>query len=802
MEEVNNNNSLNNQLNNNNSNTDLVYNNNEENEELEWKEKEQEQDQELEQEEDEDEEIDPSKEIALLYESLLEMFSKKQFKKILKTIVLKADKEEKYNLLEWKLLYLRSVTIHRILEKKNHYYYKTSKIHHFFEYIQKLNNDINNWISFSQELTYQNEKLYVNSFLEFIITFMLQKCITLSKYYIHLGHIKDAVAILSLGVRLINKSFNFFKSPDSYALAGEIFLYLSSFMIAEENFETAKNLISISIKFNYLSFELKLFKNGINYRLFDLKEYQNEIPQISKIFFNLSVAFYQLGICYENEGDSYNAFHAMKTSKFFGKNHGNEFELFIDVIKDIETRLLMRNRIIIFFEKNSKKLELEEKVVKIKKVYNKMYYQEERRRQKFKRIKNYIEKMKLIDVDNEEPDLFNKVGCKPLNDKVQKVTKQIHLLNFLMGDDFKEIIHKMKKIEINKLDKDTINKIQKKIISLKNNERVKLEEKHKNEMERIKKNEEKKKQIQDVKKENDEKITLIKNHNQSNTVRSTSKYSLTTANTKKSRINSAYKSINRTHLLTINDHQSNKTLKTFVDRPATTESLYSSPSKFVSIYDNSQSFKKKYYFNRDRIINEKRNLSLNNNNNKSVRIVQPNKQKIVKNKFKYSPKYIPRYNYNNYYFNKKFKKKYDFLENQYDKEIAFQKQLLKTKFIKDESSSKPESLNIRDIHKKVEEFYYTTFENELMNAKEKQIIFDKTELMNTNKSKPKRIFSIDTKMLSSLNLQKEKEYVNSNQITEMNEDCINEITNKILKISSQEKKVIKRRRKLITEYAK
>lgn len=465
--ELNNDNLLNTKQNNNNSNTDLIHNDNEENEELEGEEQEQEPDQELEQEEEEDEEIEPSKEIALLYESLLEMFSKKQFKKILKTIVLKADKEEKYNLLEWKLLYLRSVTIHRILEKKNHYYYKSSKIHHFFEYIQKLNNDINNWISFSQELTYQNEKLYVNSFLEFIITFMLQKCITLSKYYIHLGHVKDAVAILSLGVRLINKSFNFFKSPDSYALAGEIFLYLSSFMIADENFETAKNLISISIKFNYLSFELKLFKNGINYRLFDLKEYKNEIPQISKLFFNLSVAFYQLGICYENEGDPYNAFYAMKTSKFFGQIHENEFELFIDVIKDIETRLLMRNRIIIFFEKNSKKLELEEKVVKIKKVYNKMYDQEERRRQRFKRIKNYVEKMKLIDVDNEEPDLFNKVGCKPLNDKVLKTTKQIHLLNFLMSDDFKDLIHKMKKIEINKLEKDTINKIQKKNYILK-----------------------------------------------------------------------------------------------------------------------------------------------------------------------------------------------------------------------------------------------------------------------------------------------------------------------------------------------
>ena len=768
-----------------NNNDSNFKNNDEENEEYENKEE-----GEQEEEEEVEEEIEPSKEIALLYESLLEFYSKKQYKKILKTIVLKADKDEKFNLLEWKLLHLRTLTLQKILEKKNSNYYKSSKIPHFTEYIQKLNSDINNWLSFIQELKNQNETKYIDSFLEFIIFFLLQKVITLAKNYIHFGHIKDAIGMLSLGVRLFNKVFYFIKSPDSYALGGEIFLNLSSFMITEENFNTAKTFISICIKFCFLALEIKLFKNGIRYKLFNLMDYKNEISHFSKIFLNLSIAFYQLGICYENECDSYNAFYAMKTSKIFSNIIANEdIEFFIDLVKDIETRLLMRNRIIIFFEKNVKKEEIEEKTTKIKKIYNKLFDQEERKKQKFRKIIKYIENMKLIDIDDEEPDLFNKVGCKPINEKVLKTTKQMHLLNCLMSNDFKELVNKMNKIEINKLEKDTINKIQKKIISLKNNERVKLEEKAKNEIEQKKKLEDMKKQI----KEKEEQVLLIKRQNKSNTIKSNS-VSLTTANTRKPRINSAFKSTNRKYLLTHNnEHHSNKTLKTFIEKP-NTDSIYTSPSRYFSITENIPSTKKRNIFSRDRIFNEKKNITLSQRF-QNIRTNRINK-KDKKNVFKYTPKYIPRYNYNNYYFNKKFKNKYNFLENLYDKEIQFQKQLLRTKFIKEESL-RPEPFDIRDIHKKVDEYYYTTYENELMNAKEKQIIFDKTELNNVNKVKLiKRKFSADMK-LSSSNLQKEKDYLNSNQIKDMNNDCINDITNKISKISSQEKAIVKKKRKIL-----
>jgi hypothetical protein len=167
---------------------------------------------------------------------------------------------------------------------------------------------------------------------------------------------------------------------------------------------------------------------------------------------------------------------------------------------------------------------------------------------------------------------------------------------------------------------------------------------------------------------------------------------------------------------------------------------------------------------------------------------------MKKNIFKYTPRYIPRYNYNDYYFNKKFKKKYNFLENQYDKEIDFQKELLKTKFYKD-YSLKPEPFNYRDIEKKVEEFYYTTYENELMNAKEKQIIFDKSELMKKTKMQ-RRLFNADHHKLYSPIIKKEKDYLNTNQIRETNDECINDITNKILKISSQEKNILRKKRKI------
>ena len=158
-------------------------------------------------------------------------------------------------------------------------------------------------------------------------------------------------------------------------------------------------------------------------------------------------------------------------------------------------------------------------------------------------------------------------------------------------------------------------------------------------------------------------------------------------------------------------------------------------------------------------------------------------------------KIISRYKYNNYYFNKRIRNKYNFLENQYDRELDFQKQLLKLKFYKEETG-KPESISIKDIHKSADRFYYTTFQNELMNAKEKQIIFNKTQTKNHIKKTQRKIFNTESSQFSPLNLNKEIEYLSPHQIYEKNYDCINEITNKIAKICNKEKEIEKKKRKI------
>ena len=233
--------------------------------------------------------------------------------------------------------------------------------------------------------------------------------------------------------------------------------------------------------------------------------------------------------------------------------------------------------------------------------------------------------------------------------KVLRTTKQLHLLNILMSDDFKDIVNKMKNKEINKLDKNNINKIQKKIISLKNNERAKLEKKNKG-TKMILKIENMQKRIESSKKENEDKTVTIKKKSESKTIRSTSLYSFTTSNTKKPRINSAFERINRKKLLIYHTKLNNKTLNNG-ENQIYDNSIYSSPSRYISLNDNLNS-RSKNLFTRDRILSAKKSRIesqkyRNINNNINLYEKKSFSVKLVKE--------IIKYNYNYYYFNKKFK---------------------------------------------------------------------------------------------------------------------------------------------------
>ena len=165
---------------------------------------------------------------------------------------------------------------------------------------------------------------------------------------------------------------------------------------------------------------------------------------ISKILFNLSIAFYQLSVCHENQNNFYNSFLAIQNSNFFGKfTDNNDCNLYQNLIKKIESRLLMRNRLLLFFERNRERIELKENIDNKKFIRKKITY-EERKHKKFENLEKYLDKLKIKEIDDDNPDLFYKIGDKMTKPKLIKITKQLKLLNYLMKDEFKDN-HKFKK---------------------------------------------------------------------------------------------------------------------------------------------------------------------------------------------------------------------------------------------------------------------------------------------------------------------------------------------------------------------
>ena len=742
----------------------------------------------------EEDELDPAKAINLLFGILLELYGKRQYKKLLKLINEQKDKEEEFKkqFNFWKITFVKIITIQKIIENKIIKRYRNRNMPKLDEYLLKENQELYKWILF----TYENDDKmkFVITFNEMSIQFLLQKCINLSKFCIYYEKIKDAIAFLTIGLRLIMNTQEFFISPDSLSLSGEILLQLSSLLIAESNFETAQNCISILIKFLYLSLETKLYNNNISFTLFNLKQYpEEELKIITKILFHMSIAFYQLGVCYENKNDDYNAFYAYKTSKWFSVliSYDKNTNMYTDLLNEINIRQLMRNRIIIFFERCVKKEELqdEDDEDQRKKFNNKLFMDEEKRKKKYGKIITYIEKLRLKDVDDEDPDLFNKVGHKPLKNNVIKSTKQIHLLNYLMSDYFKGMIKDMKKIEINKLDKDMINAIEKKIINFKNNERHKTAKKLDKQKSKKQLSLYNKKYILNTSKLSETKTYRIKSAYNAYYIPLTERKKKRPESVNKSSKNRLYtdNSISNNNKYNINNTESFYSINT---RP-NTASVYNkslnknnfSKNKFL----NSQLYNPVYKKKKSR--NAIKNLSVKEYQNKSV-----DYNKILKEHlaiYKQNREDVKKYNYNEYFFNKDYIKKLNFLEKQYDRELDFQKQLLKTKFNKEEVNEKIPDVDIRNVNKKCENIYYSTFLNELMNVKEAQVIFDKAEISNNfkqskkNKKEDKNYFSSTQK----------KEYKESSKIRDINEGYINDITNSIMKINSEEKKVNKKIRK-------
>ena len=733
-------------------------------------------------------------ETKLFFDSLIDLYGKRQYKKILKLFSLNeenVDKEKeeeednkKINEQDWVISYFETISIQKIIQSKNLKYYKSMEVPNFYRYLKKENIIINRWLEFIGELIKNNnDKENIKSFLEFIITFILQKCFNLSKHCLHQEHFKEAVCFLSLGINLINHSYSFFRSPETFILCGEIFLYLSIILIGDNKYESSINLISFSIKFFYISLESILYStpDNISYSIYNLlKQEENSYNNLSKIIFHLSICFYELGIWYENQGFPYSSFYAYRQSKYFCsliKKHSPDIKKFYRYVKEIEKRQLMRNRIIIFFERFVKKEDLMDIEIPPKKIDNLFLLHLEKKAKRFNRLEKYISNMKLLDVDNDEPQLFDKIN-KHFKYNVNLATKQIHLLDYLMSENFQEIIKNMNKIRINKLDKETIHLIQKSIINIKNNEREKL---------RLKRE---KKKLKNKKSKSEDKEIKEKGVINYKTIITSASSKTFNNSGKKTRISSSYKN-NNVLFTDIN----NNSIKT--------ESCFSFNSRPTTAHNEARSKGSPYGYFSLKSLSNRNKILLNEKKKNDKKLLFPHKNKLFlsssakdihydlkSRKLKYK---IPKFKYDKYLFNKSFMKKKQVLENQYSNEIIFQKRLLNSK---KQELTEPKIFNLIDVQRDCDKFFFTTFEKEMMYLKERNNIFGKKkkdynikrkEKKNStffNTSKPKDI------MINDL-INNKIEY-NIDNFNKKNFETIDKLFNDIVYLSEKEKKIEKR----------
>ena len=709
------------------------------------------------------------KQSIMIYENVLDSFHKKQFKKTITYI--ESNEKKVISIHYWRILIIKLSCYQEIIEKKISRYYNKPNLTSITRYFSLFNK---NTTKFFIELRDNDEtsEYYLNK-CECILTLVLRQCYNYAQFCIHQKLLYDCIGFLSLGERLIRNSSHFFLSPETDYYASCIFLFLSSLFIISDNFGTAKKYIVISLKLCYKELELRLDNDNI-FSLINLNDYtENDQEKFNKIFFNIAICFYHLGICYEHEYEFNEAYQAYKQAKWFSHSIPNEDLIQFSIsMYNMEKREGLRLKLINFFREEEKEVQVEKKQKKQK---PKVWFDEETNIKKYEKLEEYLTKMKLTEVDDDDPDLLNTVHGKPFSKNVGIPTKTIHVLNYLMDEKFREVIEKMKKLEINCLNKNTKETIQKQILNIKNEERVKDAEKTKEkENKKLKEEENKilKKEENKILKEEENKILKEENNKilkeeenkkikeEKTKVDNLKKKNIMKLKNKKIGKHSKYQITLNPNLVSNNSKVNSKRYSSIFSEKSKDE--ISVRSNIQTSYNN---FTKNVFLLKTSINCSKGNKTFHKEKNE---------------------KEIQKISCDHYVFNKSFKEKKKYLDEQFNRELKFQKNLLKSKgggsqdfdFIYfDERKTKAQC----------EDFFEKALENEIKLGIEKDIKKEEQKKISQLERVSLNTFRFPIKLLGKLSKKPKKEFKPEVE----NRKYIDQLTSQIEVIDNTKKYILK-----------
>jgi len=418
---------------------------------------------------------------------LRENLSKKLYKKTLKEIdiLLQKNYTEGYSR-TWKLSILKIKAILKIVKHKINKYlinhYEKVKIKHHINgikrYLSHALNELTIFYEDNEDTNIINNEEMVDDLLYCYYDYIY----LISLFHKIIGEVIESISYLSFILRLNKETKLVVKSPKTIYKIEKCFILLSQILICNEDYISSIEYLNISmdICLKNIIYQAKDINDGILINKKNRKEKEFDNKKVRKSILNIIFIYFYRGICYENLGKLKNSIRCYSQCLWFINTFlMNNYNHFSNLIKHILKKSLEYKETVDYLHKKIRTQEYLQ--LKLKK-QNKIDLDKDEKKgsrilskslcsKKFKGLANKLGKLKINEIDTvnkfEIKKNIKSLSLRKREGKDKNIfLSEIRLLNTYLREDFRVIIDDMDKIKSFDFDYSTREKIQKLIRKL------------------------------------------------------------------------------------------------------------------------------------------------------------------------------------------------------------------------------------------------------------------------------------------------------------------------------------------------
>jgi hypothetical protein len=321
-------------------------------------------------------------------------------------------------------------------------------------FLSKIDKNVEDWF----DAIFQNENNLEEQAFRFEFENMITAYVTQLYTYALISKKErkcgDCCAYLGIAEKLVKFFLEKTKNNKFLYIASQIFLFISSLLISDEEYLTAEIYQKQAI---CVSYRLISYLNPNNEYLDLPKLKKSNRNYVEKAIVAICVAFYHRGNCEETMGNLLKATESYSQARWFAGNFLiNPYPELVQFLTDVDIRVSRDARMWIKAQHQGKNKTLIKPINKPIEL-DKMNELQELKLEYKETIKK-IEQLKFPDFDEDRRHHDNNT--------IHEILYTLRMNNFLMSEDFKNLVADLDKLNIHKMDKDTKEKINKKLVQL------------------------------------------------------------------------------------------------------------------------------------------------------------------------------------------------------------------------------------------------------------------------------------------------------------------------------------------------